>query len=413
MPISPSVSAVAASIVVLMAAAARAQEGSFEFLPGFWPRDLSADGSTLALTETETWNGYLYRSGHAMRPAPSFSPSLNTDGSRMMWTTGNTDLLIGTGWENPGADTVSVFVQGSCPAPADQGYMFAIHSDEFERISALLEYVDSDGLIGDACRWHGTPDGVVDGEVCGCPRTSGTNCGGLAAYSSNGSGSIVTELRNPSDFTLSAWIDIRWPSGECISNPRLRGGSVHLYNAPVMSGDGRTVMFETSEAAHSWTMARCRDGAGCWPAFTAPGTYSQVIALSSDGRVALGSRGGGSGSLYHLWRPAAGTLDLAAAMRRCGLVPTLLPDNGGCFEMSSDGTTFAGVGADASGVDGAWILRLPAFSRSDLDWSFVVDSDDVITFFTNYEAGDADYNDTGVTNVDDVIAFFADWELGL
>ncbi|MFN9992911.1 MAG: hypothetical protein ACK54H_06165 [Phycisphaerales bacterium] len=41
-----------------------------------------------------------------------------------------------------------------------------------------------------------------------------------------------------------------------------------------------------------------------------------------------------------------------------------------------------------------------------------VDGDDVIAFFTDWDAGNADYTGDGGTDGDDVIAFFADWDAG-
>jgi hypothetical protein len=41
-----------------------------------------------------------------------------------------------------------------------------------------------------------------------------------------------------------------------------------------------------------------------------------------------------------------------------------------------------------------------------------VDGDDVIAFFTQWDANEADYNASGGTDGDDVIAFFSDWDSG-
>ncbi len=50
--------------------------------------------------------------------------------------------------------------------------------------------------------------------------------------------------------------------------------------------------------------------------------------------------------------------------------------------------------------------------RADIDRSGGVDSDDVIAFFSLWDANQMDYNEDGGTDGDDIIAFFAGWDAG-
>lgn len=50
--------------------------------------------------------------------------------------------------------------------------------------------------------------------------------------------------------------------------------------------------------------------------------------------------------------------------------------------------------------------------RADIDRSGGIDSDDVIAFFSLWDANQMDYNEDGGTDGDDIIAFFADWDAG-
>jgi hypothetical protein len=82
------------------------------------------------------------------------------------------------------------------------------------------------------------------------------------------------------------------------------------------------------------------------------------------------------------------------------------------FGVSGDGRVIVGSSYELSGeFDAAkWTRACPA----DLDCSGGVDSDDVIRFFTAWDAGDllADFTGDGGVDGDDTIAFFGRWDSG-
>ncbi len=65
----------------------------------------------------------------------------------------------------------------------------------------------------------------------------------------------------------------------------------------------------------------------------------------------------------------------------------------------------------ATGTDTVLVTVLPG-CPSDWNRDGSVDGDDVIAFFSQWDAGDADYNNDGGTDGDDVIGFFVNWDAG-
>ncbi len=90
------------------------------------------------------------------------------------------------------------------------------------------------------------------------------------------------------------------------------------------------------------------------------------------------------------------------------------------YDTNNDGTYEdpTALGGNTASVDEAYNVLLYVGNTeapgcpSDWNNDGGVDGDDVIAFFTEWDAGEADYNGDGGTDGDDVIAFFGDWDSG-
>jgi probable HAF family extracellular repeat protein len=177
-------------------------------------------------------------------------------------------------------------------------------------------------------------------------------------------------------------------------------------SAAAISADGSTVVGQAATAAghqaFMWTAATGMVALGDLPDGN---ESSAALGVSADGRVIVGYGTTASGQQAFIYDPVNGLRnlrDVLVAQSISGLNGwTLTSANG----VSADGLTIVGSGIDPDGNPEGWVARLTPPCGA-------AQSEAFFDFMASYFAGNADFNNDGVTNSDDFFAFMTTYFAG-
>jgi probable HAF family extracellular repeat protein len=203
-------------------------------------------------------------------------------------------------------------------------------------------------------------------------------------------------------------------------------GNLPTSSAEAVSADGsvvvgwsRSVNSPNGAEAFRWTPQGGMEALGDLP----EGPFqSWAYGVSADGNIVVGRATiqgpcgifgcGGEGRAF-IWDRASGMRNLSDVLIQGGANLTgwkLIEARA----ISADGLTVVGNGINPLGQNEAWLARLGATCIGDFTGDGGVDSDDVIAFFTAWDASLplADVSRDGGVDSDDVILFFSHWDAG-
>ncbi len=154
---------------------------------------------------------------------------------------------------------------------------------------------------------------------------------------------------------------------------------------------------------------------------SSPNTVTQVEVAFSDAIIATAAAftvTGPTGSVPFTYNasgsPTRAILTFAGALPAGAYtvnVATSVTANSQALDGEITGTTLPS-GNGAAGGAASWQFTVSNPCTADYNSDGAVDGDDVIEFFTEWDAGSADFNADGSTDGDDVIAFFGAWDNG-
>jgi hypothetical protein len=229
--------------------------------------------------------------------------------------------------------------------------------------------------------------------------------------------------------TNLGWVAVQTPIGSGTSvGGFVRGAQLDTNGAaPTSDFDGNGQMFSTDPRAGTTVGQFDVDNATVTltsPTMDASGGPAEISyarwfnnnagASPDDDRLLVQVSGDNGTSWTTLeqdggWYPKTLAIPAAAATNQFKIRFTT-SDNVAISPATTNGGSIVEVAIDAVSLR---VFSCPA-PGCPADWNndSDVDGDDVIAFFTDWDANAADYNNDGGTDGDDVIAFFADWDAG-
>lgn len=274
-------------------------------------------------------------------------------------------------------------------------------------------------------RWNNTPPGTTtlpsgylghgisgDGVYLGLsyPASRWSSAGGLEALPAAGNGLAPSEALGFSfDGQAIAGVGLRqtgpnayeqlaflWRNGQgTISLGTLPGASLQRSGANAISADGRTVVGYSADATSAGVPMFWREAGGMKaPHMPGGATWGQLLAVSADGEVMVGSVQRPPSTALTLafrWDRVAGSRDMKTYLLSLGLTQVsgwILSDAVG---ISADGTVIVGNGFNTSGYPEPWIAHVPAFCYANCDVSVaapVLNVADFACFINRFASAD-------------------------
>lgn len=415
---------ISAALFMLVGAPAFAQGSvQFELIPGFYPLDMSADGSVIVgndiVFETVRWTRdtgpvSLGRGTFASLGVGAGTPDVSDDGTRISAT-----ILTDSGnLATQGVWTQDLgWVDLMTPPPADGGLIDLSYG------SAWGISGNGDHVVGLYWRPNDFATGGAHASFASAPGAVmdlGSGGGNSRANHANFDGSVVVGWDERFD---GVWQPTVWENGvrTVLSPSNVFSGADHVNPDGTIIGGNVTSNFGSDFAFAQASLWR-KSGAswdqefiGALPGTVAPFGLSTVRSMTPDASIVVGYNQTSLQSVTgFIWTQVDGIMDIEDWLTDRGVE---IPDDLNILDLtaiSHDGTVMAGIGASIRDGSPLGFLITIGGCPADLDGSGTLDFFDVSAFLSAFSAMDpiADFTGDGAFDFFDVSAFLGAYSAG-
>lgn len=412
------------SVALIMISASAYGQGdvNLELIPGFYPLDMSADGSVIVgndiVFETVRWTRdsgpvNLGRGTFGPLGVGAGTPDVSDDGTRISATilTDAGDLVTQGLWTQG-----SGWVDLMPPPPADGGLIDLSYGSAWglsgngQHVVGLYWRPGSFETGGAHASFASAPGAVMD---------LGSGGGNSRANHANFDGSVVVGWDERFD---GVWQPTVWENGVrmVLAPSNVFSGADHVNPDGTIIGGNVTSDFDSNFAfaeaclwrknGNNWD----KETIGALPGTVAPFGLSTVRSMTPDGSIVVGYNQTNLQNVTgFIWTQADGLMDIEDWLTDRGVV---IPSNLNILDLtaiSHDGTIMAGIGASTSNGSPIGFIISP-ICIADLDGSGSLDFFDVSSFLSAFTAMDsaADFTGDGLFDFFDVSAFLSAYNAG-